>query len=390
MNRPPRDPAAVAFSPPQGYGSFNFAPQGTSNAAAHDQARREAELAQKEREVAARERKFEEKRALLLCCDYEALQQIGRPSWRQAPAQWHAIGSRIFLCWLLTAAVFAWNFVCEVGLDFASYSSIPDEAVAAPGSSDDPDTLYVGNPASSMSAGYMNSGGASDIVDGGDTLGSDAAATVIANVTSRISRAGGGLRAVGGAVAGAGAVPAPTSNLLQTVLHALRSLAPVDEMAAIGAEQTALGGQTGLATVLLVGVPVVAWLGWAHPLTEAALVDGTSDRAGRAALMVLAGHGCFCALAAVAPPGCGLCGFTIALHAAHAGWRFAAAAATLAGSGFAAIAVMSFILPRGARRARLVQWPDLPDGGQTSGLRAAPGGFGPPGGGGGAPKYGRI
>ena len=167
--RPPRDPMAFA---PQTYGSFNFSPQCSPPPASHDQARREAELAQKEREVAARERKFEEQRALLLCCDYEALRQLGRPNWRQAPAQWHAFGSRLFLCWVLTTAVFALNFLVEVGLDFASMNALAAGAAAL---ADDTNDMFASSDAtasggalggsSSTAAAAAALGGGGGVVD---------------------------------------------------------------------------------------------------------------------------------------------------------------------------------------------------------------------------------
>ena len=327
----------MAFAP-QTYGSFNFSPQCSPPPASHDQARREAELAQKEREVAARERKFEEQRALLLCCDYEALRQLGRPNWRQAPAQWHAFGSRLFLCWVLTTAVFALNFLVEVGLDFASMNALAAGAAAL---ADDTNDMFASSDAtasggalggsSSTAAAAAALGGGGGVVDtmsshvsagaaaaaapAAGALGGDSTSSSMGNLATN-SSSGVGFR---GAVPPAGAL----SQVVATTVDAIsRSLNAVDEFnAGNGREQTVLGGQSGMATLLLLGAPVVAWLGWAHPLSEAALVDGTSDKAGRAALVVLAAHGLFCAFAAIAPPGCGLAGFTVAFHAARVGWK---------------------------------------------------------------------
>ena len=178
----------------RGHGSFNFSPQ-CSPPASHDQARREAELAQKEREVAARERKFEEQRALLLCCDYEALRQLGRPNWRQAPAQWHAFGSRLFLCWVLTTAVFALNFLVEVGLDFASMNALAAGAAAL---ADDTNDMFASSDATASGGalgGSSSTAAAAAALGGGggvvDTMSSHVAAGAAAAAAAAAGALGG-------------------------------------------------------------------------------------------------------------------------------------------------------------------------------------------------------
>ena len=145
--------------------------------------------------------------------------------------------------------------------------------------------------------------------------------------------------------------------MVATTVDAIsRSLNAVDEFnAGNELEQTVLGGQSGMATLLLLGAPVVAWLGWAHPLSEAALVDGTSDKAGRPPRCVGGARPVLC-LCGDRSAGCGLAGFTVAFHAARVGWKFAAAAASQAQA--------SQRSPSAAWRctdgpdANLVKWPE--------------------------------
>ena len=94
--------------------------------------------------------------------------------------------------------------------------------------------------------------------------------------------------------------------------------------AAAGSHPAVVGGQVGVATLLLICVSIGAWLGWCHPLLDAAISHGAGERAGWCGLLALATHVLLCGLAALGPPGCGLAGAMVAISAARAGYRLLA------------------------------------------------------------------
>ena len=338
-----------------------------------EHARREADLAQREREVSARERQYEERQTLLLC-DTAALRKMGRPNWHAAPVQWHALGRRLWICWVCTVSLLCLNLLCEVSLDLAyasesaARSSMAVEDGMDLGEGDNAATLAkapaVGNsPKKSSSAlrmlAALNSSSSSSSSD-----------SSMSNFSSIIP---GELHALGSSVYGAAeAISSSISSAVQTTTTpalSASSTAPdgSDGSGGGGGGESGGGtsngggqlasGQSGLATLLALGVPVATWLGWCQPLAEAALVNGhASDNASRAALVLLACHGLFCLLSAIAPAGCGLASLPVALATARSGYRLLALASFALGTGFACVGALSVGLHRWVVRSRLVEW----------------------------------
>ena len=299
QHSPPKQPTA--------YGSFLFPTPSIESGGSIVDARREADLAQRERQLKERER--------LLLSRWHTRAVLGL-NWR-FKTHWPTAMARCAIAISacrppVVPAVVAFcnsllfNWLCEVGL---SLESGGNEYAVDTGATDIDDLVdSVSTPSSSSSAGVE--------------LPSHSA-TIMPNATSSSSSS---------------AVP-PAARLLRQLMH--------------GGTHPVVGGQVGVATLLLFSVPIGSWLGWCHPLLEAALSHGTSDRTGWCALLALGVHVLLCGLAALGPPGCGLAGFFVAWRAP--GWL--AFACLLNALGFAIATFGGLEVYRRTLRSQLVTRP---------------------------------
>ena len=297
-NSPPKQPTA--------YGSFLFPTPSIESGGSIVDARREADLAQRERELKERERLLlSNGTRTVLGFEFGDLRHIGRPLWRDVPLQFQHVSRRLYQLWWLSTILFSFNWLCEVGL---SLESGGNEYAVDTGATDIDDLVDSVSTPSSSSAGVE--------------LPSHSA-IMLPNATSSSSSS---------------AVP-PAARLLRQLMH--------------GGTHPVVGGQVGVATLLLLSVPIGSWLGWCHPLLEAALSHGTSDRTGWCALLALGVHVLLCGLAALGPPGCGLAGFFVAWRAP--GWL--AFACLLNALGFAIATFGGLEVYRRTLRSQLVTRP---------------------------------
>ena len=318
------------------YGSFCFpTPPVAAGGATPDISRREADLAQREEEVRQRELHLLERRTIL-GCEVGALRRIGRPLWRDAPLPWQLLCRRLWQLWCLSTMLVAWNWLVEMALSleaggehYMQSSSVPPLVTAA----------------SNRQAPTTTSSGTTS------TDAPTSAVPVVERHTVVTNTSG----------AHVDAVP-PAHRLLQLAASTAMSgrglgvAAPVTTVG--GGAATVVGGQVGVATLLLMGVPVGSWLGWCHPLIEAALCHGAVDaRTGWCGLLTLACHILLCGIAALGPPGFGLAGMRVALLAAHAGETWLALAAAVEAFGFLAAVLGGVDVYRRVLRSSLLKLP---------------------------------
>lgn len=288
----PAGNGACAHTPSQ-YGSFNFP---TPPLAGPDIARREADLAQREAELTAAEQKLVE-RPHILGFEIGALRKIGRPLWRDSPPQWQPLCRRLWQLWVLSLALFAWNWMLEVYLSLLAGG----EHYIDTDETDDADVVAVMPAASAASSSDSSSHVVAPAIEHHPLL------APVVNESSTPH-----------------AAAVPPARMLAQAMVAASSPTP-----------TVIGGQVGAATLLLLGVPTAAWLGWCHPLTDAALSHGTADsRAGLCGVLALGAHVLLCGVAVLGPPGCGLAGLLVALVAARAGYFWAVLMAIAEALGF--------------------------------------------------------
>ena len=342
---PPRDTAAAS------YGSFSFP---TPSLKGIEQglalARREVDLAQREREVAQREQRFKGDEALLLkCVDLFALRRLGQATWQNAPLHFQALSKRLWQAWAFTVLLLVWNLLFQI---MASLYDDGGEAFPAM-------TVVEDAPlAAAIASPLLNS---SSLV----SAAIPEAQTLPANVQQNGS-----------------AVGTNDTRLLSEYGHGPIVASPPDS------------GQFGVATLILLAVPIVSWLSWAHPLAEAAMASGTSDSSARAALHGLAAHGLLCGLAGFAPPGCGVASLWVGLVSYQDAPPLLTGAAILIGVGFVSVGAACAVLHQWVGRVSLLRSVE-PGAGHVGSCTATTSltGSASPGGGGQARlhvQYGRI
>lgn len=341
-SRDQRKPVAGAGSPPRDgstmYGSFSFpTPPLTATASAVPElARREADLAQREREISERERKVAEASRTFLGFEMGALRRMGRPLWRDAPPQYILLCKRLWQLWAVSVILFAWNWMVEVSLSLMAGGDpfIESGSAAAHGISE-----HSAGSTLSTSTGSTAGGGA----------GITAGTTIEGLVPSSLS-AGASAHSNGSLHE---AVP-PGRLLWHRGLDQATPASSRPPIGVVGGQ--VVGGQVGLATLLLLLVPISSWCGWCHPLLDAALTHGTSDPAGFCGLMALAAHVLLCAIASLGPPGCGLAGLMLGVSAMSAGYSWTVLAALMESLSFLIATVSGLELYRRTLRTGLLRF----------------------------------